>query len=110
MSKPARHDIGTTSDVIPLSMLKPGQSAMIEGIDGTCADHLNHRLHMLGFGHGRHITKMRQAPFGGPMMFQICDVQMCLRHAQAEMILVRRLPEAAVETAGIGPQLAPALA
>lgn len=86
-------NIANNSVVVPLSSLPIGQGATIEDIAVDCADHICHRLHMLGFGRGREITKIRQAPFGGPMVFHVCDVQMCLRRAQANMIMVRPIPQ-----------------
>ncbi|WP_407643735.1 FeoA family protein [Cutibacterium porci] len=85
--------IASNSFVVPLSSLPAGHSATIEDISADCADHICHRLHMLGFGRGREITKIRQAPFGGPMVFHVCDVHMCLRRAQADMIMVRPTPQ-----------------
>ena len=84
-----------TQGIVPLSSLAAGQNATIEDITINCADYIRRRLHMLGFGHGRSVTKIRQAPFGGPMVFHVCDVQMCLRRAQADMIMVRPAPQTA---------------
>ncbi|MDO4413356.1 FeoA family protein [Cutibacterium sp.] len=94
---------------MPLSRLAAGQKATIESIASECAEYICHRLHMLGFGKGRDITKIRQAPFGGPMIFQVCDVQMCLRRAQADMILVRPAPQP-VSCPAADPQLSMAAA
>ena len=85
-----RHMNRSTADsqgVVPLSSLAAGQNATIEDITIECADYVRRRLHMLGFGHGRAVTKIRQAPFGGPMVF--------LRRAQADMIMVRPAPQTA---------------
>ena len=93
-----RHMNRSTADsqgVVPLSSLAAGQNATIEDITINCADYIRRRLHMLGFAHGRAVTKIRQAPFGGPMVFHVCDVQMCLRRAQADMIMVRPAPQTA---------------
>ena len=70
-------NIANNSVVVPLSSLPIGQGATIEDIAVDCADHI----------------KIRQAPFGGPMVFHVCDVQMCLRRAQANMIMVRPIPQ-----------------
>mgnify|MGYP001941055590 FL=1 len=60
-----------TQGIVPLSSLAAGQNATIEDITIECADYVRRRLHMLGFGHGRAVTKIRQAPFGGPMVFHL---------------------------------------
>ena len=84
-----------TQGIVPLSSLAAGQNATIEDITIDCADYIRRRLHMLGFGHGRAVTKIRHATFGGHMVFHVCDVQMCLRRAQADMIMVRPAPQTA---------------
>ena len=94
MTRAINRSIANNSVVVPLSSLPTGQGATIEDIAVDCADHICHRLHMLGFGRGREITKIRQAPFGGPMVFHVCDVQMCLRPAQADMIMDSPIPQA----------------
>ena len=93
MTRHMNRSIANNAVVVPLSSLPTGQSATIEDIATDCADHISHRLRMLGFGRGREITKVRQAPFGGPMVFHVCDVQMCLRRAPADMIMVRPIPQ-----------------
>ena len=74
--------------VVPLSSLRPGEHGTICAMDGSCDPAICHRLQLLGFGTGRTISKTRQAPMGGPMVFQVCHVNMCLRRAQADMIMV----------------------
>ena len=83
MTRHMNRSIANNAVVVPLSSLPTGQSATIEDIATDCADHISHRLRMLGFGRGREITKVRQAPFGGPMVLHVCDVQMCLPHRPA---------------------------
>lgn len=95
MRKQIHRGTADEETIVPLSRLAAGQSATIESIAPECVDHICHRLHILGFGQGRDITKIRQAPFGGPMVFHVCDVQMCLRRAQADMIMVRPVPQTA---------------
>ncbi len=73
---------------VPLSQLRAGQTGTITSLDAACDPSICHRLQLLGFSAGREISKIRQAPLGGPMVFRVCDVHMCLRRAQAEMIMV----------------------
>ncbi len=46
------------------------------------------RLRELGFTPGTEVSFVRQAPFGGPMVVDLRGYQLCLRPAEAKLILV----------------------
>lgn len=79
--------------VVPLSSLRCGQRGVICRVAADCDSSVCHRLQLLGFSEGRAISKVRQAPLGGPMIFRVCDVQMCLRQAHADLVLVELADE-----------------
>ncbi|MEZ0210794.1 MAG: ferrous iron transport protein A [Methylophilus sp.] len=66
-----------------LNALKPGESALIEGIQAEQA--LVQRLHALGFRPGKQVQVVRQAAFNGPLHIRIgsTDVVIRLQDAQA---------------------------
>lgn len=82
---------------VSLSSLRCGQTGTICGIAEQCHESVCHRLRLLGFSSGREVVKVRQAPLGGPMVFRVCDAQMCLRKAQADSIMVRLQPAASAD-------------
>lgn len=70
-----------------LSGLRSGERAVITDVcDGDPS--ICHRLHLLGFTCGREVSLVRRAPFHGPMVFRVCDAEMCLRESQATMIKI----------------------
>lgn len=46
------------------------------------------RLHDLGFREGATVECIRRAPLGSPLMFRVCDTDICLRKQQAALIKV----------------------
>jgi ferrous iron transport protein A len=60
--------------------------ARVRGVPGT--DSVAMRLRELGFTPGTEVTFVRQAPFGGPMVVDLRGYQLCLRPAEARLILV----------------------
>lgn len=80
----------TDEAVIKLSGLRSGERAVITDVGGGDPS-ICHRMHLLGFTRGREVSLVRRAPFKGPMVFRICDVDMCLREAQALLVSVSRI-------------------
>ncbi|ARO13062.1 hypothetical protein BMR99_01650 [Propionibacterium freudenreichii] len=80
---------------MPLSNLHAGDVGVICRLDEEADESITHRLQLLGFDCGREVCLIRQAPLSGPMVFRVCDAQMCLREAQADMIYVRIPDDAA---------------
>ncbi len=66
-----------------LNALKPGESAIIAGIQAEQA--LTQRLNALGFRPGKQVQVVRQAVFNGPLHIRIgsTDVVIRLQDAQA---------------------------
>lgn len=66
-----------------LNALKPGESAIIDGIQAEQA--LIQRLNALGFRPGKQVQVVRQAAFNGPLHIRIgsTDVVIRLQDAQA---------------------------
>ncbi|WFF32554.1 ferrous iron transport protein A [Propionibacterium freudenreichii] len=83
------------SKIVPLSNLHAGDVGVICRLDEEADESITHRLQLLGFDCGREVCLIRQAPLSGPMVFRVCDAQMCLREAQADMIYVRIPDDAA---------------
>ena len=46
------------------------------------------RLRELGFREGEQIEVVRRAPMGDPMVFRVCDYELCLRRRDAGAIRV----------------------
>ena len=53
-------------------------------VAGAAAD----RLRELGLTRGTSVELLRQAPFGGPMIFSLRGYQLCLRPTEAAKVLV----------------------
>ncbi|SER90227.1 ferrous iron transport protein A [Propionibacterium cyclohexanicum] len=87
----------TSQPVVALSGLRSGERAVITEVGGDPS--IRHRMHLLGFTRGREVSLVRRAPFNGPMVFRVCDAEMCLREAQARLVSVRRLDLAADQSA-----------
>lgn len=79
----------TDQNVVRLSGLHPGECAVIADVSGDRS--ICHRMNLLGFTRGRQVSLVRRAPFRGPMVFRVCDTEMCLREAQAELVSVQRI-------------------
>jgi Fe2+ transport system protein FeoA len=52
------------------------------------------RLEELGFVEGAKIKLLRKGPFGSPLLFEICDTQIAIRHEEAECFEVEPLDKA----------------
>lgn len=67
-----------------LSDLKPGDAAFIHAIDHDAPS--GHRLAVIGLLPGSWLRFLRTAPFGDPLMVEICGTQICLRRREAMLI------------------------
>ena len=74
---------------VPMTSLRPGDTGVISHVDSDLDHSVQHRLCLLGFCEGREITYVRRAFWSGPLVFRVCDVQLCIRAEQAAMIHVR---------------------
>lgn len=71
-----------------LSELRPGACATIVSVSQDRGDALAHRLGVLGFTEGVGIRVLRRAPLGDPTLFRLCDYEVCLRSAEAALVVV----------------------
>ena len=71
-------------EISTIAALATGQSAIIHRVIGNslgCS-----RLRELGLTNGTAIRLLRQAPFGGPMVFELRGYQLCLRPSEARLV------------------------
>lgn len=62
------------------------QMFTVNSISETCDTALANRLFDLGFRENANIQCIRRAPLGSPIMFRVCDTDICLRASQAKFI------------------------
>lgn len=70
----------------PLDKMLPGQQGKVVGLEGDCP--VSRRLMELGMVPGRHIKYIRKAPLRDPLVVQIEDSCLSLRHAEASLVKV----------------------
>ena len=73
---------------MPLSALKPGESAIIESLEGP-PDVMLHLLE-LGLAPGERITLMCAAPLGDPVEIELMNYRLAIRLSEAQKIVVRQ--------------------
>ncbi len=86
----ARSDGLSTGSSAPMTALKPGQRARIQGVE--LAGPVGTRLRDLGFLPGTEVRMIRRAPLGDPAVYEIRGAQICLRRSEARAIRVVPLP------------------
>jgi Fe2+ transport system protein FeoA len=72
----------------PLSSLRPGESAVIEKLDGSPEVMLH--LVELGLVPGEKITLLRTAPWGDPLEIELMSYRLAIRRSEAQKIMVSR--------------------
>jgi len=72
--------------MIPLSTLKPGDRARVEGIAGDPA--LVQRLYEFGLLEGEEVEFLAVAPLGDPVEIRIGNTRLSLRLREAEGVTV----------------------
>ena len=82
---------------VPLSTLKPGQSAVITELPGEGV--LAMRLREMGLLRGTSITFLRSAPLGDPMEFRLRGFELSIRAADAAQVQVEPSEAAPVRAA-----------
>lgn len=70
------------------------QTFTIKTISEACDQTLANRLFDLGFRENASIQCIRRAPLGSPIMFRVCDTDICLRASQAKFISAHLTPTA----------------
>lgn len=79
--------IGFMADDQPLSLLSPGESAHVVGIEP--GHPLRRRLMELGLVRGARVTVLRRAPLGDPLELQVGHSLLALRATDLAAITVR---------------------
>lgn len=78
----------TTQIAQTLATAKAEQTFTVTGFCEGASPQVAQRLHDLGFRVGVTVTCLRRAPLGSPLMFRVCDTDVCLRKQQAALIAV----------------------
>lgn len=73
--------------ICPLNELKPGETGIIEEIEGE--EELRLRLLELGFTRGNRVTVLFESPFSDPVSYQVGKSIVGLRRSEASHIIVR---------------------
>lgn len=76
---------------VALSSAPVGCCGRIATVSTPGAPALAHRLQDLGFVPGATVEVVRRAPLGDPVLYRVCDYEICLRKAQAAAIQVQVL-------------------
>lgn len=66
----------------------PGTSSRIVGFAETLPTAVRARLCQLGFRPGCTVETVRRAPLGDPVVYRVCNSEMCLRRSEAALVLV----------------------
>ena len=69
-----------------LNKMIPGQKARVIGF--TQDSPLCRRLHELGLAPGKLVTYLRRAPMRDPLMIEVGESRLTLRHAEASLVAV----------------------
>jgi ferrous iron transport protein A len=76
------------SKAIPLTQLRSGQSAVVQGFSPNIATRCRKLLQTLGISRQTSIKLIRRAPFGDPLQLQVLGSQFSLRASEACHIYV----------------------
>lgn len=75
-------------NAIPLTQLRPGESAIVQRFSPDIAPPCRKLLQTLGINRQASITLIRRAPLGDPLQLQVLGSQFSLRHSEACHIYV----------------------
>ncbi|MFY9767568.1 MAG: FeoA family protein [Mycobacterium sp.] len=79
-----------SSSVIVLAQLAPGRRATVVGTIPQANPAVANRLGQLGFRAAAQVDVIRRAPLGDPTIYRVQDTELCLRHREAQLIVVVR--------------------
>ncbi|WEO78759.1 FeoA family protein [Cryobacterium sp. SO2] len=88
---PASSGDSHPTGAITLDRLSVGQAGRILTVSGDQSEYgrrLVERLGALGILPGATISALRRAPLGDPVVYRVCDFDLCLRAAQAALVTV----------------------
>lgn len=72
-----------------LAELDDGQTALLEGYDSKLAAPWRRRFEDLGLLPDTPVRRVRGAPLGDPIAFEVRGTLLCLRRAEARLVRVR---------------------
>ena len=78
-----------TTTAVPLTQLRSGESAIIQGFSSGITPHHRKHLQHLGMIPKTLITLIRRAPLGDPLQLQILGSQFSIRASEACHIYVQ---------------------
>lgn len=73
-----------------LAELDDGQTAVLEGYDAGLSGTWRRRFEDLGLLPDTPVRRVRRAPLGDPIAFEVRGTLLCLRRAEARLVRVRR--------------------
>jgi ferrous iron transport protein A len=73
--------------IVPLSTLRPGQTAVIDHL--SASDDVNLKLIELGLCPGEEVRFVRETPLQGPIEIEIMHYRLCIRKSEGNHVLVR---------------------
>ncbi|MDY6054932.1 FeoA family protein [Micrococcus sp.] len=71
-----------------LADLADGETATVTGVCDAVRPEVARRLFDLGFMPGMEVTRVRRAPFGGPLVVRVADYELTLRRDQARCVIL----------------------
>lgn len=72
---------------VSLSLLGPGEEAVILDVDGESVECL--RLRDLGLVRGTRIRSVKRAPLGDPIVYDLRGYRLCLRRSESDRVRVK---------------------
>ncbi len=75
-----------------LAELDDGQTAVLEGYDATLSGAWRRRFEDLGLLPDTPVRRVRPAPLGDPIAFEVRGTLLCLRRSEARLVRIRREP------------------
>ncbi|MBI5201734.1 MAG: ferrous iron transport protein A [Elusimicrobia bacterium] len=73
-----------------LDDLQDGQTAVLDGYDAALSGAWRRRFEDLGLLPDTPVRRVRRAPLGDPIAFEVRGTLLCLRHAEARLVRVRK--------------------
>lgn len=71
-----------------LADLEDGRSSVVLGVCDAARPDVARRLFDLGLMPGTPVTRVRRAPFGGPLVVRVADYELTLRVEQARCVVL----------------------
>lgn len=90
-------DVGEAREpeMAPMCDRAVGARTTVVEVSAPGAPPLERRLNDLGFVPGAVVDVLRRAPLGDPVVYRVCDYEVCLRRDQAALVLTGSVPAVA---------------